>query len=42
MGRHHKGRTLMSDALSMDSNWKDSRTAGVKPNSLCRVLMPNT
>ena len=32
----------MSVALSMDNTWKESRAADVKPDSLCRVLTPDT
>ena len=43
MGRNHKGMALMdmSATLSMDDTWKDSMAACVKPNPLCRVLMPD-
>ena len=44
MGRHHNGGVLMdmSVALSMDETWKEFRDADVKPNSLCRILTPDT
>ena len=44
MGRRRNGgvRIAMSTARSMDDTWKDSRAAGVRPNSLWRVLTPDT
>ena len=40
MGRHRRGgiRMEMSAAQSIDDTWKDSMAAGVRPNSLWRVL----